>query len=68
MAKMRYRKTDFNFPIAPAVFRPCVIDFLAATMMLQALAMAFALLLTTFVPRSIKNLSYDLFPVLGIVS
>jgi len=65
---MRYRKTDFNFSFAPSVLRPCVIDFLTATMMLQALAMAFALLLTTFVPCSIKNLGYDLFPVLGIVT
>ena len=64
---MRYRKTDFNFPFAPSVLWPCVIDFLTATMMLQALSMAFALLLTMLVPCSIKNLGYDLFPVLGIV-
>lgn len=65
---MRYRKTDFDFSSAPSVLRPCVIDSLTATMMLQALSMAFALLLTTFVPCSIKNLGYDLLPVLGIIA
>jgi hypothetical protein len=65
---MRYRKTDLNFPFASSVLGPCVINFLTATMMLQAFTMAFALLLTTFVPRSIKNLGNDLFPVLGVVT
>src|SRR5260370_35694163 len=60
-------KTDFNFPFAPSVLWPCVIDFLTATMMLQALSMAFALLLTMLVPCSIKNLGYGWFPVLGVV-
>ena len=50
---MRYRKTDFNFPFAPSVLWPCVIDLLTATMMLQAFSMAFALLLTMLVPCSI---------------
>jgi len=65
---MRYRKTDFNLPFAPSELRPCVIDFLTAIMMLQAFAMALALLLTLFVSCAIENLGYDVFPVFGIVA
>ncbi len=65
---MRYRKTDFNLPFAPSVLRPCVIDFLTATIMLQAFAMALALLSALFILGAIENLSYDLFPVFGIIA
>jgi len=65
---MRYRKTDFNFPFAPSVLRPCVIDFLTATMMLQALAAAFALFMPVSVTCALANLGSDLFPVFRIGS
>lgn len=65
---MRYRKTDFDLPFASSMLRPCVIDFLTATTMLQAFAMAFALLFTPFVPCTVENLGDDLFPILGIVA
>ena len=65
---MRYRKTDFNFPFAPSVLRPCMIDFLTATIMLHALAAAFALFMPVSVTRPLTNLGSDLFPAFRIGS
>jgi len=65
---MRYRKADFNFPSEPSVLRPRVIDFLTTTMMLQALAAAFALFTPVSVTCPLTNLGSDLFPAFRIGS
>jgi len=64
VAEMRSCEDDF----APRVPSSFAIDFRAATTMLLAFTTALALLLTARVPSSIPNLSYDLFPVAGIVA
>jgi len=64
VAEMRSSEDDF----ASRVLRSTSVDFVAATMMLPAFTIAFTLLLTARVSRSIADLCRDLIPVCRIVA